>query len=182
MGPEHRLQEAIVTWCRNYITEPKVLLGFDRSKAQSARQHLFENRRGIVAGTPDMALLLHGRPGIFLELKSPVGTPNQNQRDLGERIGEVGHWWWIIKSVSELCEHLADMGVRLDGMARVSAQHMDAKLGASVAAKKLEKRAVADSTVIPGPRRREKLTVTQMRRFTEAQVRIGSLFRDKEPE
>ncbi len=127
--PEHRLQIAVVKWCRNQVTERHVLLCFDRSKPHSARQHLWESQRGIIAGTPDAVLCLgSARAAIWLEFKAPGGKPSENQKELGARLRSIGHPWEIVASVDELRALLDGWGVKLAGTAQWAAQETDARL------------------------------------------------------
>ena len=133
--PEHALQSQCVKFCRECILTEHVFLAFDRSKKQSALQHIREKARGIRAGTPDILILVPGL-AIWAELKAGKNTASDLQEEVGAAIVNVGHRWEVVRSVEELRRYLNACGVALYPRADLRALDLDLVLkGAAMKAK-----------------------------------------------
>ena len=122
--PEKDLQVQCVKFARECILTEHVFLAFDRSKKQSALQHVREKARGIRAGTPDILILVPGL-AIWAELKAGKNTASELQEEVGAAIIATGHRWEVIRSVEELRCYLDACGVALSNMAFVRALDLD---------------------------------------------------------
>ena len=126
--PEHALQVKINQWVRECVPMPHFFCGIDRSKKQSALQHVREKARGLVAGTPDTILIVPGLPLMAVELKAPGRKPTEAQYQVGEAIIRSGHHWDFADSVAGYMALLAGWGVALPPSAALNAEHKDAVL------------------------------------------------------
>jgi hypothetical protein len=135
--PEHNLQVQIRKWVEACVMPPKFFEAVDRGKAAGKATHLFQKRRGAVAGTPDTRLMIPGLPIITIELKAPNGRPpSEQQRRVGAAIAEAGGIWGWTRTVggyAALCEKAK---VPLYGNYVWYAQHLDALLQSSAIKKK----------------------------------------------
>lgn len=126
--PEHNLQVQIVKFVRDCVDVPHVFLGFDRSRKQSAMQHVREKARGLRAGTADTLLLPRPCPPIWVELKAPGNKPSESQLEFAADVQRVGCLWYWADSVARYRECLIIAGVPLRPNAAIVAAHLDALL------------------------------------------------------
>ena len=63
--PESALQEACKRFCSSVVFDPHIFVAWDRSAARGKYSHLFEAKRGIIAGWPDCAVMTPGL-AVFL--------------------------------------------------------------------------------------------------------------------
>jgi hypothetical protein len=133
--PEHNLQVQVVKFVRDCVDAPHVFLGFDRSRKQSAMQHVREKSRGLRAGTADTLLLVKGMVPIWVELKVGDGKPTETQYQFAQDVTSVGcHWHWV-SSVDSYRKVLQLCCVPLRPNAVVVAAHLDALLAGTAARK-----------------------------------------------
>jgi hypothetical protein len=164
--PEHALQVMVAKWVRMNVPMPHHFFASDRSRKQSALQHVREKARGMIAGTPDTHLLLPGHPLIAIELKAPGGRPTDQQRRVGEAICAAGGMWTWVTSVTEYAAALVSAGVWLEPSAFIAAAGHDATLaGAAI------KRAERTGTVSPR-RYAAKPSVAQVRRAEALRAKV----------
>lgn len=126
--PEHALQVKLSQWTRENVPQPYFFTAIDRSRKQSAMQHVREKARGLVAGTPDCVLILPRLPAMWVELKAPGGRPSEAQALVGAAIQTAGHKWGWCNSVVGYAEMLKRWGVPLSPIAILNAVHKDAIL------------------------------------------------------
>jgi len=129
--PEAALQVKINQWSRECVAVPHFFTGIDRSKRSGQFTHVREKARGLVAGTPDTVLLVHGLPSIWVELKAPGNHPTDQQYEVGSAIKHSGHVWDWCDTVEGYATILARRGVRLTTDAHSKAMHADALLAAA---------------------------------------------------
>jgi hypothetical protein len=58
---------------------------------------LFQKRRGVRSGLPDVLVLYRGRP-IFVELKSRAGVATKAQKQVRVELLPAGASWWMARS------------------------------------------------------------------------------------
>lgn len=127
--PEHNLQVQIRKWVRGHVPHPHVFLAFDRTAKQSALQHVFESRRGIRSGTPDVCLL-HNGAAIWTELKAPDGVVSIAQKELHAEMDAAGFHVSVVRSVRAYAEDLLARHVTLLPLALERADAADRLLAA----------------------------------------------------
>ena len=89
---EHSLQKRCVTWFRQ--TYPQLMLQATpnaalRTKAERGRAI----DEGMISGWPDLQLAYpsHGKPGLFIEMKTAKGTPSDAQITVQAYLRAVGY-------------------------------------------------------------------------------------------
>lgn len=164
--PEHNLQVQVHKFTRDCIAAPHVFLAFDRSRRQSATQHIREKARGLRAGTADTLTLVLGGAPVWVELKVGTNKPTEVQLQFAADVEAVGCRWCWANSVERFRQCLVAAGVPLSPGAEVEA----ARLGALLARPKVGK----------GPRRSGKPRTTTPTaaglKFGRTHSRLGGLF------
>ena len=145
---EHDLQASIKSWVRRWLTTPCVFLAFDRSRATSETQYVFEAARGIRAGTPDTVLLYNGR-SWWVELKVGRNSAQEAQVVLHGEMRGVGHEVDIIYTVADYAAGAFAKGLTLHPRAMEEAAALDRKLALKWATGAKDKAA----KIIPGAAR-----------------------------
>jgi hypothetical protein len=67
------------------------------NKPLSRLSGLFQKRRGVRSGLPDVLVLYRGKP-IFVELKSRAGVASKTQRQIRAELLPAGAAWWMARS------------------------------------------------------------------------------------
>jgi hypothetical protein len=68
-----------------------------KHKPLSRISGLFQKRRGIKSGVPDLLCVHRGRP-IFVELKSRAGVASKAQKQIRAEMLPAGATWWMARS------------------------------------------------------------------------------------
>lgn len=63
---------------------------------------------GLRAGTSDLVLVLP-KMVIFVEVKNETGTQSHLQEVFQKRVEELGHWYFLVRSVEDLKKALAEL-------------------------------------------------------------------------
>jgi hypothetical protein len=71
---------------------------------------LFQKRRGVRSGLPDVLVLYRGKP-IFVELKSRAGVASKTQKQVRAELLPAGATWWMARSA-----RAAMMALHLSGV------------------------------------------------------------------
>jgi hypothetical protein len=72
---------------------------------------IFQKKRGVRSGLPDVFVLHSGKP-IFVELKSRAGVASKTQREVRAELLPAGATWWMARSA-----RAAMMALHLSGVA-----------------------------------------------------------------
>lgn len=59
-------------------------------------------RMGLMPGAVDLVLMWDGGGVGFIEVKSPTGTLNANQKRFRKMCNERGHLWALVRSVDDM--------------------------------------------------------------------------------
>ena len=57
-------------------------------------------------GSSDFLLFLQGGQTVFLEVKTPKGRQNDNQKDFQRRVEQLGHSYFVVRSAREVWQIL----------------------------------------------------------------------------
>jgi len=110
---EDDLQRAVVKYLRwalpHNATFNAIPLGGLRHKR--AAQRLVG--LGTRAGWPDLEIVWHGHPPIFIELKTPKGALSMVQRQEIQKLIHCGAVVMVCRSLAEVEQGLRDCGMRL---------------------------------------------------------------------
>ncbi len=107
---EAKRQAAIVEYVRTVA--PQVLIwavpnGGLRTKPEAARLKW----TGVLAGVPDLTLVLPGGYTAFWEVKTANGRLSPAQHAMFERLAELGHPCRLIRSIDDARRALARLGI-----------------------------------------------------------------------
>jgi hypothetical protein len=80
------------------------------NKPLSRLSGLFQKRRGVRSGLPDVLVISRGKP-IFLELKSRAGVASKMQKQIRTELLPAGADWWLVRS-----RRAAMMALHLSGV------------------------------------------------------------------
>jgi hypothetical protein len=81
------------------------------NKPLSRLSGIFQKRRGVRSGLPDVLVIWRGKP-IFVELKSRAGVASKAQKQIRAKLVPAGADWWLARSA-----RAALVGLRLAGVA-----------------------------------------------------------------
>lgn len=109
-GPIHR---AILDYLR--LALPDAVIHHspnerDMRGPAAIRQIIRARALGTRKGWPDIEVILPGRC-LFFEVKSPGCYPTQEQREVGEALRALGHFWAVVRSVDDAEAALRSAGV-----------------------------------------------------------------------
>ena len=80
------------------------------NKPLSRLSGLFQKRRGVRSGLPDVLVLYRGKP-IFVELKSRAGVATKAQKQVRVELLPAGALWWMARSARAAMTALQLSGV-----------------------------------------------------------------------
>jgi hypothetical protein len=80
------------------------------NKPLSRLSGLFQKRRGVRSGLPDVLVIWRGKP-IFVELKSRAGVATKSQKQVRVELLPAGATWWMARSA-----RAAMMALHLSGV------------------------------------------------------------------
>lgn len=143
--PEHDLQTQVHKWARECIAEPHEFLAFDRSRKQSAMQHIREKARGVKAGTPDFLLIGAGKR-LWVELKAGKNSTTTMQDEMHARLAAVGEAVLVLRSVAGVMLAARAAGFALTATAAARAEGLDALLARPKAEKQWTAKAARRET------------------------------------
>jgi hypothetical protein len=67
------------------------------NKPLSRLSGIFQKRRGVRSGLPDVLVIWRGKP-IFVELKSRAGVASKAQKQIRAKLKPAGADWWLVRS------------------------------------------------------------------------------------
>jgi hypothetical protein len=80
------------------------------NKPLSRLSGIFQKRRGVRSGLPDVQVIWRGKP-IFVELKSRAGVASKVQKQIRAKLKPAGAVWWMARSA-----RAAMMALHLSGV------------------------------------------------------------------
>jgi VRR-NUC domain len=116
LGPrrDYNAEARVVAGVVDYVrwVAPEVLIfhvanGGLRSKPEAARLKWM----GVLAGVPDLILVLPAGRTAFWEVKTPKGGPSEEQKAFIRRATELGHSCGIVRSIEDARRELAALGI-----------------------------------------------------------------------
>jgi hypothetical protein len=107
-------------------------MAFDRGKASARFTHLRQKARGVLAGTPDTLLLVHGHMPVWCEVKAPGGKPTPQQEAIGGELMRMGCGWTWARSVEEYYAALLSFGIPMRDQANMTATYHDGCVAAVI--------------------------------------------------
>lgn len=101
---EGPIQAAIVRYLRTTLPAGWLVVGV-ANKPRSLQQGAKEKRQGAVSGYPDVTILgqRDGMPWAwFIEVKAPKGAVSDEQKDVHDRLTEIGFRVAVAKSIDDV--------------------------------------------------------------------------------
>lgn len=127
-------QEKAVVFARDAIVGRHKFLAHDRSKAMSAKEHLWQAKRGVRKGTPDTQLVIPGKH-LWFEFKAPGKgvEPGDDQDRMLSDLRELGDFAAWGCTISDLCQFWKWHGVPLVVNADYRAMVLDGLVDSRIA-------------------------------------------------
>ena len=66
---------------------------------------------GLLPGAPDLVVALPNGRVLWLEVKAPKGVLSDNQVLVHERLGEIGHTVYVVRSIDDVKEILHKINI-----------------------------------------------------------------------
>lgn len=102
---EDNLQAAIVAYLRAVLPDAKVA-AIPNGGARTPVEGAIFKRTGVLAGMPDLVVILNGGRVAWLEVKADKGRLSDAQSTLGIWLAGRGHLWACVRSVEQVRECL----------------------------------------------------------------------------
>lgn len=119
--PEDAIQRAIVQYLQ--LKLPGAVISHARNEGnRGGKKGAVDGRRGklmgVKAGFPDLVVFWQGDV-FFLEVKAPGGYMNEAQRRTRDELEAQGFKVYLVRSIDDTAEALADWEARREGMAEI---------------------------------------------------------------
>lgn len=122
---ETDLQKSVVKYLNLVLPEHK-LLHHSPNEGKHKVQYLHKQKlMGVMAGFPDLMILIKDVKPLFIELKQPGNYPTEQQRMMGSLLIELGCEYAVCRSVAEVqrfLEHIPKLTLNKVGQARTMLQ------------------------------------------------------------
>tara|TARA_E500000081_G_scaffold134894_1_gene147572 strand:+ start:134 stop:592 length:459 start_codon:yes stop_codon:yes gene_type:complete len=103
---ETDLQKAVVRYLDIVLPENKVLHHSPNEGNHKVQYFHKQKLMGVMAGFPDLMILIKGVTPLFIELKQPGNYPTEQQRDMGTKLIGLGCEYAVCRSISEVSAFL----------------------------------------------------------------------------
>lgn len=105
--PEQQIHRSIVQFIRTAY--PKLIVfhpanGGARSHVEGA----ILKGLGVLAGTPDLVIVMPGGRVGFMEVKAKAGRVEQSQRDFADKCNDLGAAWCVVRSIEDVQQTLRE--------------------------------------------------------------------------
>lgn len=107
---ETQIQKAIVTHLRTVLRGSAMVLHI-ANNPRSARDGQRLKALGLVAGAPDLLVLLPDGLGVFLEVKNEGEYLRESQKAFKTRCAELGWPYAVVRSIEDVRETFANLGI-----------------------------------------------------------------------
>ena len=101
---EARIQQECFMWyknnyCLNHHT-PKHIIFAVPNDSSSKEETMRKLATGMLGGVSDL-IIIQPNKVIFVEVKTPTGTQQPNQKDFEKAVNLLGFEYWIVRSLEE---------------------------------------------------------------------------------
>lgn len=96
---EHNLQVSIVQFLRY---QGYIVFAIANGGSRNVVEAVNLKKEGVLAGVADLQVILKDGRSIFLELKTAKGKQSQSQIDFENNLKELGHNYYVIRSIDEV--------------------------------------------------------------------------------
>ena len=101
---EERIQFQIVCWYRNNyclkMHSPQNLIFSVPNDGKDLAEQMRKKSTGLLKGVSDL-IIIQPNKVIFVEVKTPTGTQQPNQKDFEKAVNLLGFEYWIVRSLEE---------------------------------------------------------------------------------
>jgi hypothetical protein len=99
---ENQIQTEIVNYYKYKYSSNKhcCIFSVPNGGNRNAREAASLKRTGVLAGVSDL-IILHYTKVLFVEVKTPKGVQSKSQKYFQKIIDEIGHIYFIVKSLEE---------------------------------------------------------------------------------
>jgi hypothetical protein len=101
MGPEARLQKSIVDFVR-YVAPDVLIFAVPNGGYRRPAEAGILNATGVVAGIPDLCVILPCGLVRFLEVKADGGSLSRNQRAILDRLMSMQVPYAVVRSIEDV--------------------------------------------------------------------------------
>ena len=107
MVSEHKEQVAVVTWCRKRNI---LIFAIPNGGKRSRLEAICMKREGVLAGIPDLQIILPGQKVIWIEMKKRKGgSVSKVQKEIHAKLQELGHLVCVAKGAKEAVEYIKEI-------------------------------------------------------------------------
>lgn len=108
---EDKTQEAIVNYLRNVLRGSATVFHI-HNNPRSARDGARLKRLGLLAGVPDLLVILPHGEGVFIEVKAPDGDVTSEQHSFSFTCQALGWPWFVARSVDDVRLAFKALGIQ----------------------------------------------------------------------
>lgn len=108
---ESRIQSAIVSFIRT-VVPGSLVIAIPNGARRTAGGYASNAVAGLLPGAPDLVVALPEGKVLWLEVKAPKGRPSDNQVLVHEKLGEIGHAVYIVRSISDVCDVMEKLNIK----------------------------------------------------------------------
>ena len=107
--PEHKIQVSIIEWLRWHKF---FCFAIPNGGNRNAVTGAILKKEGVLAGCPDLQVILDNGKSIFLEVKTEKGVQQSTQKDFQKELEKRGHEYYIVRSLEDVINILGKSGDR----------------------------------------------------------------------
>lgn len=96
---ERQIQRSIIQWCR---TQRVLCFHIPNAGKRTRNHNIALLKDGMLAGVPDLAILLPNRKLLWVEVKNHRGTLEDSQKAVHAMMGNLGHEVHVVRSLVEV--------------------------------------------------------------------------------
>lgn len=107
---ENGIQRSIVAYLRTVVRDC-VVMAIPNAARRTINGKPMNAAPGLLPGAPDLVIALPDGKVLWLEVKAPKGVVSDNQVLVHERLGEIGHTVYIIRSIDDVKEVIQKLNI-----------------------------------------------------------------------
>lgn len=106
---ESRIQQEIVMYFKNTfctkLNNPRLAIFSVPNERKNTRELMQLMQTGLLSGVSDLIILIPNKV-IFVEVKTPTGTQQSNQRDFQEVVEGLGFTYLLVRGLEDFKERI----------------------------------------------------------------------------
>lgn len=108
---EDAIQKAIVNWLRHVLPGHAMVLHI-HNNPRSAIDGARLKQMGLVAGAPDLLIVLPHGQGVFIEIKTEKGRVSEAQHSFSFTCQALGWPWFVARSIDDVRLGFKALGIQ----------------------------------------------------------------------